>query len=96
MGPAGKQAVMSARASVEATHPVEERPAAKRTRRKPCVHRWVLGEPEGGVIAARCRLCSRTRTYAAYPDGGDRFDDYREITAASQYHWARFEGRPAA
>jgi hypothetical protein len=61
-----------------------------------CVHRWVLGEPEGGMIAAQCRNCSRTRTYAAYPEGGDRFDDYRELTNASQYHWARFEGRPAA
>ena len=70
-------------------------PAPKRVRRSLCVHRWVLGEPNQGQIFARCRHCDSTRTYPAVTEGNDRFDDYRELTAASSYHWARSERKSA-
>ena len=73
---------------------VQEAPARKRSKRT-CIHRWVLGEPIEGEIHGQCRLCDATRTYPANPEGNDRFDDYRELTAASSYHWARNERKSA-
>ena len=55
----------------------------------------MLGEPIEGEIHGQCRLCDATRTYPANPEGNDRFDDYRELTAASSYHWARNERKSA-
>lgn len=74
---------------------IDRQPAPRRARRSSCVHRWVLGEPNEGRIRARCRLCEATRIYPAVPEGNDRFDDYRELTAASSYHWARSERKSA-
>jgi hypothetical protein len=74
---------------------LQQQPAPKPVRRSACVHRWVLGEPNEGRIHGRCRLCDATRIYPAVPEGNDRFDDYRELTAASSYHWARAERRSA-
>ena len=50
-----------------------------------CIHHWVLGEPLGGRIMGRCRKCDASREYAASPQSTDRFDDYRELVAASAY-----------
>ena len=54
-----------------------------------CVHHWLLGEPAAGWIVGRCKRCGATRTYPASPESTDRFDDYRELTAASSYHAGR-------
>jgi hypothetical protein len=56
----------------------------------------VLGEPANGKIHGRCRLCNRKRVYPSNPEGGDRFDDYRELTAASSYHTTYQERLSAA
>lgn len=50
-----------------------------------CVHHWMLSEPAGGWVRGTCRRCSATREYPASPESTDRFDDYRELTAASSY-----------
>ncbi len=75
----------------EAIKELPVREAATRS----CVHRWVLGEPDNGLIPGRCKRCHATRTYPVNPDGNERFDDYRELTAASSYHWARTERKSA-
>ena len=56
-----------------------------------CTHHWLLGEPAHGVIAGECKYCHATRTYSSNPEGNDRFDDYREVTAASTYHVTQHE-----
>ena len=77
------------------TTTTEPKPAPTRLRRSTCVHRWVLGDPDGGVIRGQCRNCNAKRVYSTTPEGNDRFDDYREITAASSYHWSRSERKSA-
>jgi hypothetical protein len=54
-----------------------------------CVHHWVLREPASGLVLGRCRRCNATRAYPASPESTDRFDDYREITATSNYNSGR-------
>ena len=44
----------------------------ERGRSAPCVHRWILGEPNRGSIQGICRRCGSHRTYPAgleLPDG---------------------------
>jgi hypothetical protein len=36
-----------------------------------CQHRWLLGQPEGGRIQARCRKCGAHRFYPAVLDDLD-------------------------
>jgi hypothetical protein len=36
-----------------------------------CAHHWVLGQPEGGSIEARCRKCEAVRVYPAVLDDLD-------------------------
>lgn len=50
-----------------------------------CVHHWVLGDPTSGLVVGRCKRCNATRAYPASPESTDRFDDYRELTATSDY-----------
>ncbi|MPZ98560.1 MAG: hypothetical protein GEU80_04325 [Dehalococcoidia bacterium] len=54
-----------------------------------CVHHWVLGDPAGGAILGECKRCGATRVYSANPEGTERFDDYRELTAGGSYYAAR-------
>jgi len=70
--------------------------APTRPRRAKCVHHWVLGEPADGKIHGCCRFCNRKRVYPSNPEGGDRFDDYRELTASSSYHTTYQERLSAA
>ena len=51
-----------------------------------CVHHWVLGDPVSGVILGECKRCGATRLYSASPEGTERFDDYRELTADASYY----------
>jgi len=37
----------------------------ERGRSAPCVHRWILGEPNRGSIQGICRRCGSHRTYPA-------------------------------
>ena len=82
------------RAVMQKRQALEERPVRTRSKLS-CVHRWVLGEPDNGVIPGRCKRCDATRNYPVNPEGNERFDDYRELTAASSYHWARSERKSA-
>ena len=50
-----------------------------------CVHHWMLDEPENGEIHGECRRCHAHREFPAAPDSTQRFDDYREMTAATAY-----------
>lgn len=50
-----------------------------------CVHHWVLGNPVAGRIIGRCRGCRATKSFPASPESAQRFDDYRELTAATAY-----------
>ena len=54
-----------------------------------CVHHWLLSEPTDGWVTGECRRCQATRRYPASPESTDRFDDYRELTAASSYGQGR-------
>ena len=54
-----------------------------------CVHHWLLGEPVGGQILGQCKRCGARRRYSNAIEGIDRFDDYREITATSEYYAQR-------
>jgi hypothetical protein len=36
-----------------------------------CQHRWLLGQPENGSIAARCKKCGALRDYPAVLDDLD-------------------------
>lgn len=51
-----------------------------------CVHHWVLSEPIGNQIPGLCKRCGARRVYSGSIDGTDRFDDYREMTASSEYY----------
>ncbi|MEI6136134.1 MAG: hypothetical protein WCQ48_01790 [Chloroflexota bacterium] len=51
-----------------------------------CVHHWLLGEPVGNQVAGHCKRCGARRLYSSSIEGTDRFDDYREITATSEYY----------
>jgi hypothetical protein len=39
----------------------------------PCTHRWVLGQPNQGIVPGRCRYCGAEREYPAVLDDYDRF-----------------------
>lgn len=54
-----------------------------------CVHHWLLGEPVGNQIPGLCKRCGARRVYSNSIEGTDRFDDYREITATSEYYAQR-------
>jgi hypothetical protein len=54
-----------------------------------CVHHWLLGDPVGNQIPGRCKRCGARRVYSNSIEGTDRFDDYREITASSEYYAQR-------
>jgi len=54
-----------------------------------CVHHWLLGDPVGNQIIGRCKRCGARRVYSNSIEGTDRFDDYREITATSEYYAQR-------
>jgi hypothetical protein len=49
-----------------------------------CRHHWVLGEPRDGLIDAVCKNCNARRFYTDRLELVERFDDYRELTAASE------------
>ena len=36
-----------------------------------CRHHWLLGQPEDGMVGARCRSCGQTRSYPAALDDSD-------------------------
>ncbi len=50
-----------------------------------CVHHWMLGEPASGMILGECRRCKARKNFPAAPESTQRFDDYRELTAATAY-----------
>ncbi len=50
-----------------------------------CVHHWMLGEPASGIILGECRRCKARKSFPAAPESTQRFDDYRELTAATAY-----------
>lgn len=50
-----------------------------------CVHHWMLADPSEGQIAGYCRRCAAKKVFPASPESTQRFDDYRELTAASGY-----------
>ena len=54
-----------------------------------CIHHWVLGDAVGGQIPGHCKRCGARRVYSNAIEGIDRFDDYREITASSEYNAQR-------
>lgn len=54
-----------------------------------CVHHWLLGEPVSNQVTGRCKRCGARRLYSNSIEGTDRFDDYREITASSEYYAQR-------
>ncbi len=54
-----------------------------------CVHHWLLGDPVGNQIPGLCNRCGARRVYSNSIEGTDRFDDYREITATSEYYAQR-------
>ncbi len=51
-----------------------------------CVHHRMLGDSVGNQIPGVCRQCGARRLYSGSIEGTQRFDDYREITAASEYY----------
>ena len=53
--------------------------------RPSCIHHWVLGGPDHGVIDGRCKRCGITRAFAGTRDETFRFDDFRELTQSSTY-----------
>lgn len=54
-----------------------------------CVHHWLLSEPASGIVTGRCRRCGESRAFPASPEGAQRFDDYRELTATASYYAGR-------
>jgi hypothetical protein len=58
---------------------------AVRTRRPKCVHHWMLQDPSEGWVRGQCRNCNLKRRFPAAPESTQRFDDYRELTAATAY-----------
>ena len=54
-----------------------------------CVHHWLLGDPVSNQIVGQCKRCGARRVYSHAIEGTDRFDDYREITASSEYYAQR-------
>lgn len=51
----------------------------------PCVHHWILGDPDRGVIVGHCKRCGAKRAFSGTPEGTFRFDDFRELTQSSTY-----------
>jgi hypothetical protein len=51
-----------------------------------CTHHWVLEEPSEGWVNGTCRTCGGRKQFPASPESTQRFDDYREITAATAYN----------
>ena len=45
----------------------------------PCVHRWVLGEPQRGSIRGICRRCGARRTYPSGLEIPEAVVDYGEL-----------------
>jgi hypothetical protein len=45
----------------------------------PCTHRWVLGQPNQGIVPGRCRHCGAEREYPAVLDDYDRFYPSNEL-----------------
>jgi hypothetical protein len=58
---------------------------AERPRRSRCVHHWMLEDPAEGWVRGQCRNCNQKRRFPAAPESTQRFDDYRELTAATSY-----------
>ncbi|MSP21500.1 MAG: hypothetical protein EXR66_00485 [Dehalococcoidia bacterium] len=58
---------------------------AVRTWRPRCVHHWILQDQSEGWVRGQCRSCNLKRRFPAAPESTQRFDDYRELTAATAY-----------
>ena len=62
--------------------PAKRRYAMARLQTTPCVHRWVLSEPDMTKVRGVCRRCGARRTYPSGLELPEAMPDYDQLAAS--------------